>query len=295
MSKHQQKALAAYGLTHHPFQSDAPAEAFFVSPPIKHFIWRVENLTGSGGFALLIGNPGEGKSVVLRQLEHRLGRMSDVHVGVLTRPQCSVADFYRELGAIYGVPLSPHNRWLGSEGLRACWQEHIDAALIRPVLLIDEAQEMAPSVLNEMRLLTSVGLDSQVLLTVVLAGDDRLLDKFRSRSLAPFFSRIRVRIHVEPLAPEALRDYLLHLMREAGNTRLMTAGLVDTLCERACGNLRTMMHLGTDLLEAGAERDGAQLDEGLYLELFATPDSPEPRPAEPPQKRARGRKARAAQ
>lgn len=289
MSKILSKALAVYGLTHNPFLPDTPTEGFFLSAPVKQFLWRVEKLAGPGGFALIHSNePGEGKSVLLRLLRDRLGRMSDVHIGVLTRPHCSVADLYRELGDIYQVPLKPHNRWLGSKGLRACWQAHIDAALTRPVLLIDEAQETTPAVFNELRLLSSSGLDSQALLTVVLAGDDRLLDKFLTTALAPLYSRIRIRIKLDPLGPDQLREYLQHMLREAGNPSLMTPGLIDTLCERACGNLRTLTHMCIDLLEAGAERDGGQLDEGLFLELFDTPDSTAaPTASDRPNKRRR--------
>ena len=79
---------------------------------------------------------------------------------MLSRPQASLADFYREMGDLFGVELRPHNRWGGAKVLRERWQTHIDAALSRPVLLVDEAQEMQPAVLAELRLLSSAELDS---------------------------------------------------------------------------------------------------------------------------------------
>src|SRR4030065_1644822 len=87
---------------------------------------------------------------------------------LFTRPQCGIPDFYRELGDLFGVQLSPHNRWAGARVLRACWQDHIAAALLRPVLFVDEAQETKPVVLNELRLLCAAALDARALLTVVL-------------------------------------------------------------------------------------------------------------------------------
>ena len=102
-------------------------------------------------------------------------------VGALTRPKAGVADFYRELGHLFGVALSPHNRWAGAKALRDTWLAHIDAAVFRPVLLLDEAQDVRLDVLNELRLLASADLDARVILTVVLAGDRRLQDRLRAR------------------------------------------------------------------------------------------------------------------
>ena len=66
--------------------------------------------------------------------------------------------FYRELGDLFGVELSRHNRWTGAMVLPERWRAHIDAALSRPVLIADEAQEMKADVLAELRLLSSAHL-----------------------------------------------------------------------------------------------------------------------------------------
>lgn len=259
--------LTTYGLTHDPFANDLPPAAYAMSPHVEHFVGRVERLARDGGFAAVIGEPGTGKSTVQRQLEARLARRADLRVGELTRPQCSVADLYRELGELFNVMLSPHNRWAGTQDLRERWQRHIESALYRPVLLIDEAQEMKPPVLTELRLLASSRLDSRLLLAVVLSGDGRLIDKLGTRDLAPLRSRLRVRMTLESLSPSELRPRLDHLLTAAGNPALMTEGLKETLCERAGGNLRTLAQLGTDLLEAGMQRGGVQLDEQLFLAM----------------------------
>lgn len=179
------------------------------------------------------------------------------------------------MGDIFGVPLAPHNRWAGTKLLRQRWQEHIEAALYRPVLIVDEAQETAPAVLNELRLLGSTQLDSHQLLTVVLGGDHRLTEAFRSPMLAPLASRIRVRLIHEPLTPQELRDHLLHRLTVAGNPGLITPELVQTLCEHA-GNLRTLMTMVAELLDAAIQREARQLDEKLFLEVFAVPPSAGP-------------------
>ena len=98
--------------------------------------------------------------MTLRILAERLAAQRDVKVGVISRPQAGLADFYREMGELFGVVLHPHNRWGGAKVLRERWQTHIDAAFSRPVLIVDEAQEMLPAVLSELRLLVSARLTS---------------------------------------------------------------------------------------------------------------------------------------
>jgi len=269
------KLLAPYGLKFNPFSAQVPLEALWTSPLINQFGWRLEQQLGEGGFALISGASGSGKSATLRLLQSRLAQPREVTVGILSRPQAALADFYRELGDLFGVPLRPHNRWASAKSLRERWRQHIDTALVRPVLFVDEAQEMHAAVLAELRLLTSTELDSRSILTVVLAGDERLHARLETPELVPLASRIRARLRTEALAPAELLKFLQHLLETAGNARLMTAGLQQTLCEHAAGNLRLLMNMANDLFLTACNQELVTLDDKLYLQVFA----PEPKPA----------------
>ena len=80
---------------------------------------------------------------------------------------------------------------------------------------------------------------------------------------------MRTRLTLEPATVEELRACLLHRMKQAGNPKLMTRPLVDMLCEHALGNYRMLLQMAAELLAVGAKRDLGQLDEKLYLEVFA--------------------------
>ena len=88
-----QKLLALYGLKWNPFTPGVPAEALHVTARLHSFCWRVAQLAGEGGFALVTGAPGSGKSVALRILAEHLAAQRDIKVGVISRPQANVADF----------------------------------------------------------------------------------------------------------------------------------------------------------------------------------------------------------
>jgi type II secretory pathway predicted ATPase ExeA len=264
----KKKVLALYSLKFNPFSADLPTSALFTTAPLESFCWRIENQVGDGGFALVSGEPGSGKSAALRILSDRLSAMQDVMVGVLSRPQASILDFYRELGYLFGVALSPHNRWNGAKSLRDKWQAQIEASLYRPVLMVDEAQEMTTTVFSELRLLSSTHLDSRSILLVILAGDSRLTDRLHHTDLLPIASRIRTRLRMEPATPQQLRDCLAHLLAKAGNPNLMSAPVQSALCEHAAGNYRLLMNMAHELLTLAMSREIPQIDEKLFFEAF---------------------------
>jgi general secretion pathway protein A len=276
------KLQTLYGLKFHPFRPDVPIGALLPTPAVDAFLRRVELSIADGGFALVSGDPGCGKSVALRLLAHRLQGLRDVVVGTVEHPQSRTSDFYRELGDLFGVTLVTHNRWATFKSLRQRWSEHISQTLLRPVLIIDEAQEAHNTVLAELRILASKELDSRQLLCVVLAGDGRLVERLRSPELQPLGSRIRRRLVLDYASRDELCACLDHLLEAAGNPTLMSTELKATLAEHAAGNYRVLMNLSDELLTAAADRELPRLDDKLFLETFQQPA--------PRQKAARGKR-----
>ena len=260
---------ALYGLKYNPFLPNLPTEALWALPDAEIFAHRVQAMISQGGFALITGDPGHGKSKTLQWIAQRLSRMPDIIVGVMERPQSQLADFYRELGEMFGVGLSPSNRYGGFKALRTKWEAHCQSTLLRPVLLIDEAQEVSSACLTELRLLQSACFDSESLLFTILCGDGRLPDRFRTPELLPLGSRIRARLHLTPLTPEQLHDYLNFALEQAGYQQLMTPELIQTLAAHSLNNLRVLNHTAAEMLDAATERNLPRLDESLYFELFS--------------------------
>ena len=266
---------ALFGLKYNPFLPNLPTEALWVAPEAETFAHRVQVMISQGGFALITGDPGLGKSKTLQWIAQRLSKMPDIIVGVMERPQSQLADFYRELGELFGVGLTPSNRYGSFKTLRTKWKAHCQSSLTRPVLLIDEAQETSSACLTELRLLQSACFDSESLLFTILCGDGRLPARFRTPELLPLGSRIRARLQLTPFTPEQLQDYLNFALEQAGYQQLMTPELIQTLAAHSLNNLRVLNHMAAEMLDAATERNLPRLDESLYFELFS------PAPAKP--------------
>jgi type II secretory pathway predicted ATPase ExeA len=267
----RKKLHALYNLKWNPFAQELPVEALWASKAIEHFIWRMEQQIHEGGFALIAGEPGSGKSSALHLLAERLSNLRDVSVGILTRPQSTLPDFYREMGEVFGVNLTPSNRWGGFKALREKWKNHVSTTLLRPVLLVDEAQEMNAAAFSELRLLQSANFDTSSYLTVVLCGDGRLTKRFNEPDLLPIQSRIRVRLVLDRADREEMLTALENALERAGNRQLLSREVMETLIEHCAGNFRSLMIMGGELLQEAMAREFPKIDEKLYLEVFAAP------------------------
>jgi len=257
-----------YGLTFHPFSSDIPVEALTTGKQIESFLFRVMQQLRDGGFIAVTGEPGTGKSAALRIAAARLQATADTKVGIISRPQSSSADFYRELGHLFGVSLSPHNRWAGSKALREQWLAHIDKTRTRPVVIIDEAQEMKPPVFAELRLLSSLNLDARALLTVIIAGDERLTARLNTPDMLPIQSRIRTHLQLGYAEPEHLYSVLDKTLERAGRADLISEDVKRALSTHAHGNLRAMMTMADHLFSHVVQHELARVDEQVFFDVF---------------------------
>lgn len=262
-----QKILAMYGLKWNPFLADVPPEALYKTKQISDFCWRIEHIVLDGGFALITGDPGVGKSTAVRIVAEYLNAIPELSVKSLTLTKCSLRDFYRELSHLYEIDIKVSNRFGSFSKLRERWLAQIRSKLFKPVLIIDEAQEMLPEVLLELRILGSANFDSRCILGVVLAGDERLSEKLNTAQLLPLLSRVRAQLHVEESNGADLSEMLRNAVDKAGNKELVSPGVQKALVENSMGNPRAMMNLANDLLAHAAQRNEKQLNEELFFEL----------------------------
>ena len=112
---------------------------------------------------------------------------------------------------------------------------------------------------------------------MVLAGDQRLTERLKTPELVPLGTRIRTRLALETSTKNDLLTLLREIMTRAGNPKLMTEGLIETLAEHSAGNPRILMSLAADVLSLATKKESPTLDESLYLDAFPPPTRQAPK------------------
>lgn len=204
-----------YGLT----------EPAFSLTPDPRFLWPSETheegfatlyygITRRKGFLLLTGDVGTGKTTILRAVLDQIP--SDIEVAlVMNTAELSGLDLFKLIAAELRLP--------GPFESKADYLIALNQFLLRrlesgfnTVLVIDEAQNLEPPLLEQVRLLSNLETNTEKLLQIVLTGQPELRDVLSTPALSPLRQRIALEHHVQPLREHEIQPYLAHRLRVAG-------------------------------------------------------------------------------
>jgi general secretion pathway protein A len=238
-----------FGLNEKPFSITPDPRYLFMSErhgeALAHLVYGV---TESGGFIQLTGEVGTGKTTLCRTL--LLNRMpSNADVAVVLNPQLSAPEFLEAIceELSIGVPTPRGSIKALIDSLnRHLLDAHSEGR--RTILVVDEAQNLAPEVLEEVRLLTNLETSKQKLLQIILIGQPELRELLARNDLRQLAQRITGRYHLEPLTREETNQYIEHRLKVAGALgEVFDAGakravfklshgvprLINVICDRA--------------------------------------------------------------
>lgn len=253
---------AHFALSSLPFTREIDPRDRLTLPVFDQALAHLQRAVESRQSCALIAPSGAGKTVLLRALAQRLPearyRVHDVKVTSLSK-----RDFCREVATACGLePAGTYPSLVRKLQQRFLAQS--DDEGLRPVLVLDEAQDMRPDVLATLRLLTNFDLDSRLVLSVVLAGDSRLQHLLERHDLEPVRRRLAHVAFLPLLSREQTRAYLHHRLQLAGAApELFPDEVTDALYEISRGNLRALDHLGLKTLELAAEQDRTEISATL--------------------------------
>lgn len=238
-----------FGLSEKPFSITPDPRYLFMSErhgeALAHLVYGV---TESGGFVQLTGEVGTGKTTLVRTL--LLNRMpGNADVAVILNPQLSALEFLASVCEELGIAVQsgPYS----SKALIDALNRHLLAAHAagrRTILVVDEAQNLACDVLEQVRLLTNLETARQKLLQIILIGQPELRTLLARSDLRQLAQRITGRYHLEPLSREETARYIEHRLKVAGalgevfdtaakrEVYRLSAGvprLVNVICDRA--------------------------------------------------------------
>jgi len=241
-----------FGFTEPPFSMTPDPRFLYMSEPhreaMAHLLY---GLGEGGGFVQLTGEVGTGKTTLCRSLFEQLP--PDVDLAVILNPKQTdlelLATVCDELHVAH--PLDTTSRKVLVDAL---YRDLLDAHKRgrRTVLVIDEAQDLAPEVLEQVRLLTNLETSTDKLLKIILIGQPELIPLLDRKDLRQVAQRVTARYHLLPFAEADTRAYIRHRLRVAGQADRVFTDRALRVVHRASGGIPRLINSICDRALLGA-------------------------------------------
>jgi general secretion pathway protein A len=270
-----------FGLTEAPFSIAVNPRYLFMSvrhrDALAHLLYGVG---AGGGFILLTGEVGTGKTTINRCLLEQLPDNTDI--AIILNPALNAMELLAsacdELGIVYDV--DKHTLKTLTDSLHAYLLDNYDRGR-KTVLLIDEAQHLDFDVLEQIRLLTNLETHSEKLLQIILIGQPELAQMLGQPQLRQLNQRITARYNLEPLNLDETGAYIRHRLEVAGMTPgrdVFPASVVRGIYKRTRGIPRLINVLCDRILLGAYGRNKTRADQSM-LNLAAREVMGDPAPA----------------
>jgi len=204
-----------YGLTGKPFQLNPDPAFFFGSRGHKRaFAYLQYGLYQSEGFIVITGEIGAGKTTIVRSLLEQLDR-EKVVAAQLVSTQLDADDLLRAAGVAFGLPVGSVNKAQLLAALEA-FLCGLATENKRALLIVDEAQNLAPRAVEELRMLSNFQLENQALLQSFLIGQPELRAMMQGQQMQQLRQRVIASYHLGPLDKAETRAYIEHRLNHVG-------------------------------------------------------------------------------
>jgi general secretion pathway protein A len=263
--------LAHFELREPPFSKELSDADLWLPPSKLSLVEELCEALHQHASVSLVGEPGVGKTCVLRALRQRLPqagfRLTYCHNATLGR-----RDFYRQLCLALG--LTPSATAAAVFYSVATHVEQLGQERLHPVFLLDEAHLLHQDVLDHLHILLNYQWDSKALLSLVLVGQPDLDHRLSRRHHRSLYSRLHTRLRIDPLTPEDTAEYLrVRLSRVGCQRELFASDALAMLHEAASGALRDIDRLATSALREAARRKKKLVERDVLARLLDTEPS----------------------
>jgi general secretion pathway protein A len=241
-----------FGLREMPFSISPDPAYLYMSPRHQEALGHLLYGTGQyGGFVQLTGEVGTGKTTIVRTLLEQ--KLDNVDVAMIHNPRQSELEFVQSICDEMGIRYYPAQNTL--KGLVDLLNRHLldaHARGRRVVLIIDEAQNLDPRVLEQVRLLTNLETAKEKLLRIMLVGQPELQDLLAREDLRQLAQRITARYHLEPLNETETAEYVRHRLRVAGATHDIFEPAALKMVFKKSGGIPRLVNISCDRALLGA-------------------------------------------
>ncbi len=205
-----------FGLKEKPFSVTSDPNFLFLSRVHKEaFDQLIYGIKERKGFLEITGEIGAGKTTLCRALLNQLDK--DTKSALIFNSTLPESQLLKAILEDLGVAIEKRNTKLS---LLKRFNEFLLNELTRGrnvVLIIDEAQNLKPRALEEIRMLSNLETEKEKLFQIILVGQPELREKLCSPELAQLRQRIAVRFHITPLEPDEIFQYIYHRLKVAGS------------------------------------------------------------------------------
>lgn len=260
--------LNFYGLREQPFGVTPDPRFLYLSPTHREALASMYyGIDAERGFIALIAKPGMGKTNLLFQLLQQF--RSRARTAFVFQTQCTSREFMRFLLLELGCEVSPDMDLVSMHELfNRCLLQEAHAGR-RFIVVVDEAQNLEPSVLETIRLLSDFETPQAKLLQIVLSGQPQLADKLARPSLRQLRQRVSLLSTLKPLPVEEVARYINHRLRAAGrdDNSLFSAAAVKTIAEMSEGIPRNINNICFNVLSLSCALKQKTVDVDLLRQV----------------------------
>ncbi|MBI2353982.1 MAG: AAA family ATPase [Deltaproteobacteria bacterium] len=236
-----QNYLSFFDLNDDPFRLTPDTAYFYNSPEHATALLSLEYcVKEKEGFCILTGEPGTGKTTILRIFVEKWKDRAEI--ALIMTPRLSPEEFFLAILEDFKIPLQSSSK---NDMLKAFRDFLLHNAQIgrRVAIIVDEAQELPDTTLEELRLLSNLETEKEKLLQIILIGQPELRTKLGTQSLRQLNQRITVRVQLEPLSAQETADYINTRLIRGGNSSLLYNDKARSLIFELSGGIPRTINL----------------------------------------------------
>lgn len=248
-----------------PFTREISVKDCFNLPQYEDAVNSLYSSVEDRNITTLISPAGGGKTVVLRSLKERLS-VARYQVGYIKVTDLSQRDMCREIAHTIGA--KPSSLFYSLvRNIQDCFSESYKDRGIKPVLLIDEAQDMRAETMSILKLLTNFDMDSKLIVSIVLSGQPKLKEVIKREDLIDIAQRIFHHVELRLLTKDEMLAYMRHRCHVSNLSPFpFDEAAVSVIFEISRGNMRVVDYLALKSIEIAMGKKLGSIGQELVLE-----------------------------